>query len=67
MVVVCRAHKSYDGVQYVVDPLPETLGTRYHISGYPTQYVVDRDGHIAWNNIGYGLGDDSMERPSKRR
>ena len=33
----------------------------YGVSGIPTQYVIDKDGNIAAENVGYGAGDTSLE------
>ncbi len=36
-------------------------GSLYHVSGIPTQYVIDKDGNVAAANVGYDESDHRLE------
>jgi len=48
------------------DPAGRDNGTSianhlYNVSGIPTQYVIDKDGHVAASLVGYDEGDNRLE------
>ncbi len=51
-------HPEYSALKFVLDPAgrgPESIATKvYHVSGIPTQYVLDRNGRIVKSFVGYG-------------
>ena len=49
------------------DPTPQDdpkniAGGLYHVTGIPTQYVIDKDGNVAATTSGYGDGDVELEK-----
>jgi hypothetical protein len=47
------------GVTYTVLLGGEEAAKDYHISGYPTMYLVDKNGKIIYINVGYGKDVDN--------
>ncbi len=46
------------GVTYTVLLGGKDVAKEYHVSGYPTMYIIGKDGKILFNQIGYGEGTE---------
>ena len=46
------------GVTYTVVLGGKDVAMDYHVSGYPTMYLVDEDGKILFSQVGYGDGTE---------
>ena len=61
-------HKNYDALNFVIDTNPQASNiaqTLYHVSGIPTQYVIDKNGKVANSFVGYGGPTDDLEKAVK--
>ena len=61
-------HKDYDALDFVIDTSPQAsniAGSLYHVSGIPTQYVIDKAGKVANSFVGYGGPTDDLENAVK--
>lgn len=51
-------HPEYSALKFALDPAgrgPDSIATKlYHVSGIPTQYVIDKNGRIVKSFVGYG-------------
>jgi peroxiredoxin len=47
------------GVTYTVLLGGKDVAKAYRVSGYPTMYVIGKDGKIVFNQIGYGEGTEA--------
>ena len=58
-----KAHREYDALKFVfVDPGEKKIaGPDFHVSGIPTQYVIDAQGVIRASSVGYGGPTDDLE------
>ncbi len=57
--------KKYDGITFVLDPSEggRAIATPlYHVSGIPTQYIIDRDGKIRQSFLGFNGPTDELEK-----
>ncbi len=45
-----------------VPPATDVIGKLYHVSGIPTQYVLDKNGVVRASFVGYGGPTDDLER-----
>ncbi len=59
-----KAHPELGSLQFVfADPKTgDVSGKDYHVSGIPTQYVIDKGGIIRASFVGYGEPTDDMEK-----
>lgn len=62
-----RAFLAKKGVAYKTLLSDETIPKAYHVSGYPTIYLLDVEGKIAFSQIGFGEGmEDYLESMVKK-
>ena len=55
------------GVTYTVLLEGKQAAKDYRISGYPTMYLIDRNGKVIFTNVGYGKGtEDILEEAIKK-
>ena len=55
------------GVTYTILLNGNETATAYHVSGYPTMYLIDKTGKIISVQVGYGKGvDDVLEEIIKK-
>ncbi len=51
-------HPEYSALKFVLDPAgrsPDSIASKlYHVTGIPTQYVIDKNGRIFKSFVGYG-------------
>ena len=51
-------HPEYSAIKFALDPAgrsPDSIASKlYHVSGIPTQYVIDKNGKIFQSFVGYG-------------
>jgi len=51
------------GVTYTVLLGGKDVAKEYHVSGYPTMYLIDKNGKIVLNQVGYGEGvEEELEK-----
>jgi len=58
------SHKSLDSIRFAIDTRGqgEDVATKlYHVSGIPTQYIVDRKGHIVASTVGYSEDEAELK------
>ena len=48
------------GVRYTVLLGGKDVSKDYHISGYPTMYLIDKNGKIVYAISGYGIGVEAI-------
>ena len=62
-----KEHPEFDSLKFVyTDPKSHSVsGDDYHVSGIPTQYVIDANGIIRASFVGYGGPTDDMENAVK--
>lgn len=55
------------GVTYTVLLGGQEVAKNYHVSGYPTMYLIDKAGKVVYSQVGYGEGtDDELEQIIKQ-
>ena len=51
-------HPEYSAIKFALDPAgrsPDSIASKlYHVSGIPTQYVIDKNGKVFQSFVGYG-------------
>ncbi len=59
-----KKHPEFDALRFVFADRKKTdiSGKLYHVSGIPTQYVVDASGMIRSSSVGFGGENDDMEK-----
>ncbi|MCF0200898.1 MAG: TlpA family protein disulfide reductase [Bacteroidales bacterium] len=58
--------KEERGLNYTMVCCDRDLPTAYHVQGYPTMYILNRDGSIAFSHVGYGPStDETLEEQIK--
>ena len=46
-------------VDYTILYASKEVAKAYHVSGYPTMYLISRDGRILYVQVGYGEGTEA--------
>jgi thiol-disulfide isomerase/thioredoxin len=54
------------GVNYTVLLKGKDVAKDYHVSGYPTVYLIDKNGKILFSMAGYSSGEDMLDGIIKR-
>ena len=62
-----RAFLAKKGVAYKILLSDATIPKGYHVSGYPTMYLLDREGKVILYQVGFGAGgEDYLESMVKK-
>ncbi len=58
-----KAHPELDAMRFVYsEQKADVSGKAYHVSGIPTQYVIDANGVVRTSFVGYGGPTDDLEK-----
>lgn len=62
-------HRNYSSIKFAIDPrgAGQDVATKlYHVSGIPTQYILDRKGRVVASTVGYDNDESGLENGIKK-